>query len=519
MASKNNKGFSLVEIIIAIAVLTLLLTPIMQQFSQTLRTSRLAKEQQYANEAAIYSLEHAQMATHEDIVAEYSTTYTDFSYKLAADNPSNVRTCELVDNAGNSLGSITYHIDEYNLGNIKLGARQTEYTRTLTIDDIAAQVRSVKAADGSGYKIMYGLDETNLPAGYTLTSEGSAVQYEGNYISKIVCESADYVGNPNEANLGNMQDLDIYKVALVNGTSSRFDAQAETALYSLAMDKLKEIDYASWQQAMLNKFDDNVLNQYAYSNIVNKVTKIYLEEGTDGTNKYYDVKVDVYYVSHFSLEVNNKVHDYDEYLKYNVFSQRFITTECPDIYFEYQPYVLETTENGLGSYNVIYAKDDYLLIDNHVDDAKLYIYKPFQDAMNVAENIDSTSYAQGTYTYYTHETGDSRRSVVNINIANVNSAVKPMNIFTNLDVTDNGADSQFVCNAAFFNSTDKVKEIESDNEASATLTVKTEFDRTYLKSLDEDVRYNDRLKTVTVTVAPVSENANTISLTGAKGEK
>lgn len=46
MAKNKNKGFTVVEIVIAIAILTLLLTPIVEQLAQTMRTNRIAKEQQ-----------------------------------------------------------------------------------------------------------------------------------------------------------------------------------------------------------------------------------------------------------------------------------------------------------------------------------------------------------------------------------------------------------------------------------------------------------------------------------------
>ena len=62
MAKNSNKGFSLIEIIIAIAVLTLLLTPIVRQYSQTLQVTRIAKEQQEQNELAVYELEEFQRA-------------------------------------------------------------------------------------------------------------------------------------------------------------------------------------------------------------------------------------------------------------------------------------------------------------------------------------------------------------------------------------------------------------------------------------------------------------------------
>ena len=50
MAKTNNKGFTLIEIVIAVAILSVLLTPILKQFANTLETSRKAKALQEVNE-------------------------------------------------------------------------------------------------------------------------------------------------------------------------------------------------------------------------------------------------------------------------------------------------------------------------------------------------------------------------------------------------------------------------------------------------------------------------------------
>ena len=46
---KNNRGFSLVELLIAVAVMAILITPIVSQLVQTVNTSGQAKEKQYVN--------------------------------------------------------------------------------------------------------------------------------------------------------------------------------------------------------------------------------------------------------------------------------------------------------------------------------------------------------------------------------------------------------------------------------------------------------------------------------------
>ena len=85
MAKNNNKGFSLIEIVIAMAVLTLLLTPIIKQFAQTMKVSRQAKEQQYINEEASFSLEEGQTTPYDKDgnLKEYEAKYI----QLVNDNP------------------------------------------------------------------------------------------------------------------------------------------------------------------------------------------------------------------------------------------------------------------------------------------------------------------------------------------------------------------------------------------------------------------------------------------------
>ena len=60
MVRKKNKGFSLIEVVVAVAILTLLISPILAQVIQTLSVSAAAKEKQYAVENAEYVLNYIQ---------------------------------------------------------------------------------------------------------------------------------------------------------------------------------------------------------------------------------------------------------------------------------------------------------------------------------------------------------------------------------------------------------------------------------------------------------------------------
>ncbi len=543
MARKNNKGFTLVEIVIAIAVLTLLLTPIMKQFAQTMRVSREAKEQQYVNEEATYALEEAQVTPAKDLEARYlQEVAANPSYTFSTS--SDAQACILYDEAGwtynvqdsngewykdaagNTMNKVAYTIDTYTLGNLEVGPKNTLYDKVITVDNLATQIRGSRKVGEleKGFTIKYNMTESELPDGFTLTNEGAAVELDdnGNVIG-IIVEEIDYVGNPNNVNLGNMQNLDYETVAMINGTAANFDEQAEKALFSIAMDELKRIDPEKWEDGILHSTGDNVLQQYGYAPTMEKITKIYIDELTDSEgNPYFLVKADVYYYCEFTLteKVTTK-------LSYNVFSQEFKTNKCPDVYFEYQPFVVNIDESG-ASYDITYAENDYIVVDNYVEGAKIYLYKPYKDAHNAAAGVTDSAYEKkDSYTYTTtapsadilddevaYEQFLLENSVA-IHVVKGNSTCELANIYTNLNIEDNADNSQFFVDSSVFNF-----DFVGTGEDGTVTDSKADYDRSYIKSIAEDTRYDDRLKTVTVMMKPVDDDAaNTVRFAGAKGEK
>ena len=576
MAKRNNKGFSLIEIVIAMAVLTILLTPIIKQFAQTMKVSRQAKEMQYVNEEASYTLEEAQVTPTKQLMEIYN--------KEVADNPTYTLStstdtyyCELrtpgdvlysitnpegepyKNEAGVAVAGVPYTVETYKIGNVELGPENALYNKVVTVDNLATQVRDAQnSLDSSkGFQIKYNMKESELPSGYTLTSEGAGVKLQegtGNIVGVIV-EEVDYVGNPNNTNLGNMQNLDYETVAMINGTATNFDEQAEKALFSKAMDDLKKIDYEEWQKGMLQVDAYGILQQAGYYPTMSKVTKIHVAQLHDNAlNKnYYLVKADVYYRGYYTLKGKESKAE----LSYNVFSQKFYTDKCPDIYFEYQPFISELVENP-GSYSVTYAENDYILLDCCVEDAdpktdgiqepKLYLYKPFNDASSVSVGTGTYEHVEN-YTYTTKAPSASIKNnktayeqflldnSVAIHLAHANAEVFDMKVYTNLNTEDNGDKSQFFYSAGDFNTTiydatyDKniiidFKFVESDFEIYHNYP-KADFPKENLNPLDKDTRYDDRLRTVTVSLIPIKnansdevrDNANTVRLSGAKGEK
>lgn len=483
MARKNNKGFSVIEIIIAITILSLLLVPIVKQISQTLKTSRQAKKQQYAMDNAVYLMEDFQKSSLSELATKYGAPVK---------KDDDVK-CQLYDTSGTAIagGLVSYNAYSYSAGVVELGHEKTSFTRTVVLDDLSTalmgydvyNVDDTVTQGTKGYKM---ISATSAIDGFTLNSEGHLVKYDDDgYVVGAVCEVVDRIDNPNEINLGNMQNMDSATVAIVPGSATNFDSQAENAFFSLAMEELKEHHYADWLQAMGHSSSDSILNQYYNLSNTTKVTKIYIDEKTD-TDSYYVVSVDVCY---YNSSLN-------ETLDYNVYSQKFYMDECPAVYMEYQPY---TAESGADS--VIYAANDYILVDNYVEGAKIYLYKPFRDQMNVVAGVTDSQHVSPAdgYKFYQQNGGTS---TVTIHLCSATNAGEESNVYTNIDLStfDTSVFSGFTS-------------VTANNGTSREAY-------TGLKKLSDDKRTQDRLYTINVILTPGSDDkvTNTISLTGAKGE-
>ena len=566
MAKTNNKGFTLIEIVIAVAILSILLTPILKQFANTLETSRKAKALQQANETAVYEMEEFQTVTKEELDDKYGdpTVHTDMVVRL-------------LDTDGTEITStLKYSAYEYKLDDRKIGAKQDVYSNVVVLDDLSNKIRAYGGESATKhYKVAYNLTDADLGkfgTGFTLTNEGSIVEYnDAGFVTAIVCTDKNangtpvsYVENPNEVNLGNMHNLDKNAVALVMGGTSSFDSEAFSALFSKAMDHLRELDYESWQQALLNVDNESILSQDSMNNS-KRLIKIYADKAVDSTTgkDCYIVKVDVYYDYNYSLVVKGeKKSDFHDMVSFTVFSQKFFTKEPPEIYFEYQPYCI----SGANSKNAIYQTNDYILFDNYVDECKVYLYKPYKDQQNYDANIDNyykmvDTDGDGTpdskEEYYTYYTDKAKTQKVKIHLASKNSntalsldsdgnvldtdAMDRVYVFTNLDVNgyeEGSADAQFVSDA-FGGTFDYVmgekESRKSVEDAMAAKYLKYELGQKYitnikqsdgsvtngsmkvLYTLSEDTREAERLYTVTVKLTPDKENLNTVRLSGAKG--
>ncbi len=549
MARNKNKGFTLIEVVVAIAILTILITPVLKQFASTMYTNRKAKEQQHANENAEYLLEYYQKT---DLATLASTDTSLTVHCTAAPDVNDTRTCEvyLYDPASNEvsadpvkvynessnmydLTALTYTTRTYTLNDAELPGAKNTYTRTVILDDLNNKIMAAKFEGDKSLRIAYEIpDDVGEADNFKKTSEGSYVKYDatGTYVEAIVCRDAgtyadNHVADPNEINLGNMHDLDATKVPIITGNATNFDNQAEKDLYAKAMERMKEADYKKWEAQMLGQ-NTGYLNTYGYINGLKKLTKIYVDEGTDASDgrDYFIVKVDVYYENQVVTTVSSDVEvdgSKNDKLTYNVFSQKFYKDEvgenCPDIFMEYQPF--STTKTGS---NVFYAENEYIVIDCNVENTvdgvkqpvKMFLYKPQMDYSNAELAKLGIDVSAKDPVYYVNNATEDNKVCIHINKAS-QTETKPIDIFTNLptELTEldiNVTDPQFSC--AQFSVFDYV--ISDKPNLSK---VRGAYDPVNIKDLSEDVYLEDRLFTVTVKLDPNNDRYNTVILTGAKG--
>ncbi|MBP3622374.1 MAG: prepilin-type N-terminal cleavage/methylation domain-containing protein [Lachnospiraceae bacterium] len=556
MAKNNNKGFSLLEIVVAITILTLLLTPILQQLAQTMSTNRRTKEQQYANENAEYVLQYMQATPQEDIATSASAS-PDLYYTNADSTVEATRQCKLcyVDASGAvqnvyvdaiNTAVVDYKTYTYAINDIELGPRQTVYNRTVVMDDLSVKVNSFTDKDGKAYRISY--NNSVAPEGYELTDEGCIVKYEtltdvdvdgdgedDRYISEIICE--EYSGaastNPNELNIGNMHDLDASRMALINGYATEYDDQARDDFYLEIMELYKNStvkdDRDKWTQEVNGQ---NAIASTNYASNIRKLTILNIIK--DDTNNCYTISVDVVYEG--DLSTTGGVTKFVQ-KQYTAWTQEFpydvVDNTCPEIYLEYQPFSTETEKvAGVGgSVDIVtfYASKDYLLINNQVKDAKIYLYKPLWDQAtatyydvsqaSIVESLDNNDNYYVTNDYAADAGHTANITKVNVNVASANAITddNKFTIYTSLNLQDDRVatpiNPQFTYDVSIFTTSFK----DRTDEANVKPRIASAIDSTYIKAIDEEESKDDRLFTVTVTLTPEDENCNSVTFTGAKG--
>ncbi len=344
MRKKNNSGFSIVEVLIALAIFLILMLPITKGIIQALNMTTGSKELQYRNEFAEGIMEHVKSVDIDELLA--SKYYLDMGTDASSLNTSKKLYCTDTtdpDYAGaplkNSEGKDFEYAQYQVSGSVKLGTKHEEYNYLVDVDS-----------------------------------------YEYAYAGANTPEDVFYL-DPNNMALGIVENVDYTKVALIDDQIVNYDKMAENALKAKKLQALRETDELSYLQAIQNP-------DYLFDGEGNRLMTI--KVSGDKANGYKVQCILDYYDDSSALSSAG----YNNYVEYTPYGKTF-TKELPNIYVLYNPC----------RYNGNYTRDDYVTVDTSElkdsrEDVKLFLVETAStfsqaiidaDALDAVNNADSKS--------------------------------------------------------------------------------------------------------------------------------
>lgn len=414
MSKMRNKGFSLIEIIIAVAVMTLLISPIIAQVFQTIQTSSRSKETQYVIDNAEMVLEYFRANSLSDLAVtgdkgDAVTLVSNgenpkyYDGKDHYNDPSKKHSkvsCNVWKSASGSYsnsGSVSYSVIDYTLESIQLGKEKNTYSRVVSLDDLSNRVMAE-----TGLEIRHDVTNAELEAlktasssqGYNwkITTEGNAAatDSDGHVIAVLATDKGGTYHDPNTTTLGNIQNIDSYSMAIIEGTQATTDNQFQQDFISNMVDIIARKKHELIANGTYDDYKDKdklndafeVIRQSNSSSFSRMIKLSITGEDIVGSKpSYYRVTCDVYYKAIYSFLGENFGSDAsdNEPFRYNIFSQDFYTSEPPDVLFIYEPFVRRTDS----SY-VSYADKEYFLVKGDrytsgsiagTDASKVYLVK------------------------------------------------------------------------------------------------------------------------------------------------
>lgn len=424
MSKSNNKGISLIDVIIAVAVMSILISPIIAQIITTVDTSSRAKERQYVIDDADKVMDYFRSNSLKElsetgdkgeaiIINSVSETEVKFkAYDFGAPGSEDYDSPDIKekDSLNNDL---KYKVIDYVLGSKDdktgtispyeiLGRENNRYSRVVSIDDLS------NALLEQGLVINYNAGKGNtaedntrkdklMDLGFEFTNEGAAVMYDDNgHVKAVACletGSTSYT-NPNKST-PIITDIDSEKMAIIEGNASSIDHQFQSDFISNLMTIVaKKKTYLESQPAIdtsgetLYEYYQNtdnlnsIFNGARLNNDFHRLIKLTVigENIEDNKPKRYRVKCEVFYKAQYTFLDESFGSDEDnEKFRYTVFDQTYNTSEPPDVLFVYEPFIKQMDADYTA-----YAPEDYITIKSDkytsggvdgYDPSKVYLIK------------------------------------------------------------------------------------------------------------------------------------------------
>lgn len=495
MSKSNNKGISLIDVIIAVAVMSILISPIIAQIITTVDTSSRAKERQYVIDDADKVMDYFRSNSLKELsetgdkgeaiiinsVSESEVKFKAYDFGASGSEDYDSPVVKEKDSLNNDL---KYTVIDYVLGSKDetgtissyeiLGREKNRYSRTVSLDDLSnvlleqGLVINYNAGKGNTAEDNERKDKlTDL--GFEFTNEGAAVMYDSNgHVNAVAClesGSTSYT-NPNKST-PIITDIDSEKMAIIEGNASSIDHQFQSDFISNlltivskkktylesqpASGSTKETLYEYYQNTdnLNSVFDGARLNNDFYRLI--KLTVIG-EDVVDDKPSHYRVKCEVYYKAQYTfLEETFGSDEDNKKFRYTVFDQTYNTSEPPDVLFVYEPFIKQ-----MDATYTAYAPEDFISIKSDkytsgavsgYDPSKIYLIKAdstWADEVvgrytpSDTDELDSINKDQDPqhYSNYFYYVNNTTNVPVDINVNQItddsDSDALPLQIITNI---------------------------------------------------------------------------------------
>ncbi|MDE5864023.1 MAG: prepilin-type N-terminal cleavage/methylation domain-containing protein [Lachnospiraceae bacterium] len=275
MTKKKNAGFSMVEILISLAIFAMLMVPIVSGIISSLHMTTSSKELQYRNDFAENLIEHIKAVPINEITKE--------DYYYANGTSAGTLTTAFTENTVNATWDPTKEFSIKNCtltGKTELGTKHTPYNYL--------------------------------------------VQISNNYYASKAADDVDFT-DPNNLALGIVEDIDYTKVALIDGTILNYDKTAVTSFRTKKLQVLKEIDEERYNQQIQGDKVDSFVGDTA--------SRLMTIEVSGDATAGYTVRCILDYMDH-----NTAILGDDNHIQYVPYAQAF-TSKLPNIYLMYNPCV------------------------------------------------------------------------------------------------------------------------------------------------------------------------------------
>lgn len=360
MVKSNNKGFSLVEIIIAAAVFAILVYPITRALMMSVNTGTQSTKKQYAVEKAEEIMENFKAAELGSSVSVADVDKDGVRYTFAGSWSNPKPKLTLPDGKEIEYTKVSYDCND----SISLGTSFEKYNCTVELNDAAYQAMK------NGY-VLTKFDDTTTPATVEFKQDSS-----GNTVKTGISAS------------GTARNLDSKQAAIIATATytGRDSLVAENNLDNDAYqhfvnEKAKVLSaYDVWYSQYLSG-SDFFSDDYFSKNTIIEVSKLGNKYTVKCKVEYKDTtKLSIIKDSYENVKKTNVYIPSSTYGDGVVFQQEF-EDELPPIYLLYAPAIC----------NGAYCPVDTITIDNKITDAddkvKIYLLQTVSDINNNNSDI------------------------------------------------------------------------------------------------------------------------------------